>query len=159
MTVVGVDVGKDGGLCAMSLEASPQQAALVYEVWTDPYRFADFIEHFKPKMVFVERVSARPGNGVVSMFNFGMRLGEILGVLAAMNQPHQLVPPQTWAKALHAGCKDGKPKERSLEAIQRLFPGYDFRDPDAPRSKRMHPGVVDAVLIAEWGRRQLTAKA
>lgn len=159
MTVVGIDVGKTGGLCAMSLLPAPEQAALVYEPWTDPYRFADFLEHFKPKMVFVEKVSARPGQGVVSMFSFGIRFGEILGVLAAMNQPHQLVPPATWCKAIHAGCKAGKPKERSLEAIQRLFPGYDFRDPDSPRSKKKHPGIVDAVLLAEYGRRQLAAKA
>ena len=38
-----------------------------------------------PGPVFVERVGARPGQGVSSMFNFGKSYGMVLGVVAALD--------------------------------------------------------------------------
>lgn len=158
MTLMAVDPGATGGIAVMAMEGESAGTLVHVEPWVDPYRFADLLERYVPTMVFVEKVGARPGQGVVSMFSFGCRFGEIIGALAAMNQPHTLVPPQTWAKVMHAGTKDGKPKERSLEAARRLFPYIELRDTDT-KSKKPHPGIVDAALLVEYGRRITSPKA
>ena len=43
--------------------------------------------------VIVEQVSAMPGQGVTSMFNFGQTFGAIKGICAAMNLPIFYVRP------------------------------------------------------------------
>ena len=48
--------------------------------------------------VVVEQVSAMPGQGVTSMFNFGQSFGVIKGVCAAMQLPVYFVRPAKWKK-------------------------------------------------------------
>lgn len=95
-----------------------------------------------PKMTaFLEKVNAMPGQGVSSMFNFGMNYGAIQGVLAANKIPCNLVTPQKWKK--HHGLI-GKDKEcaRTL-AIQKF--------PTAELHLKKHIGRADAILIGCYG--------
>ena len=48
--------------------------------------------------VVVEHVSAMPGQGVTSMFNFGQSFGIIKGICAAMQLPIYFVRPAKWKK-------------------------------------------------------------
>ena len=48
--------------------------------------------------VIVEQVSAMPGQGVTSMFNFGQTFGSIKGICAALNLPIFYVRPSKWKK-------------------------------------------------------------
>ena len=48
--------------------------------------------------VVVEQVSAMPGQGVTSMFNFGQSFGVLKGVCAAMQLPIFFVRPAKWKK-------------------------------------------------------------
>ena len=48
--------------------------------------------------VIVEQVSAMPGQGVTSMFNFGQSFGVIKGICAAMQLPIFFVRPAKWKK-------------------------------------------------------------
>ena len=48
--------------------------------------------------VVVEQVSAMPGQGVTSMFNFGQSFGVIKGICAAMQLPIFFVRPAKWKK-------------------------------------------------------------
>ena len=43
--------------------------------------------HTNSTFVIVEQVSAMPGQGVTSMFNFGQTFGSIKGICAALNLP------------------------------------------------------------------------
>lgn len=101
-------------------------------------------------LVVIEKAQARPGQGVSSMFNYGTGFGRLLGWCEAFLVPHMLVTPQQWAKAMHVGTGKGDPKERSLEAALRLFPDVAMT---VGKSKKPHKGIVDALLIAEWGWR------
>lgn len=106
--------------------------------------------------VGLEKAQAHPGQGVVSMFNYGLGYGQIQGALTALGFGYTLIAPQRWTKAMHVGTKKvgSTAKKRSLEAAKRLAPYQDFRDPDKPKSKVSHDGIVDAWLIAEFLRRQ-----
>ena len=46
----------------------------------------------------VEQVSAMPGQGVTSMFNFGQSYGVIKGICSAMQIPIHFVRPTKWKK-------------------------------------------------------------
>ena len=48
--------------------------------------------------VVVEQVSAMPGQGVTSMFNFGQSFGILKGICAAMQLPIYFVRPAKWKK-------------------------------------------------------------
>jgi crossover junction endodeoxyribonuclease RuvC len=68
----------------------------------------ELVEQHRPAFAVVERVGAMPGQGVSSMFAFGRGFGSILGVLAALRVPVELVTPATWKRALSVPAgKDG----------------------------------------------------
>ena len=48
--------------------------------------------------VVVEHVTAMPGQGVTSMFNFGQSFGVIKGICAALRLPIYFVRPTKWKK-------------------------------------------------------------
>jgi len=103
--------------------------------------------------IYIEKVHAMPGQGVSSMFKFGKVYGEVLGAIKSENIPHTLITPQKWQKEIFQGIETKlKPKEKALIAAKRLFPNESFLA--TPRSRKPHDGMVDALLLAEYGRRQ-----
>ena len=48
--------------------------------------------------VIIEHVSAMPGQGVTSMFNFGQSFGILKGICSAMQLPMYFVRPAKWKK-------------------------------------------------------------
>ena len=69
--------------------------------------------------VVLEQVSAMPGQGVTSMFNFGQSFGVIKGICAAMRLPLHFVRPAKWKKYFNL-LKTEKDASRS-KAIE-IFP-------------------------------------
>lgn len=90
----------------------------------------------------VEQVSARPGQGVSSMFAFGQAYGLVLGVLAGLWIPTKTVTPSAWKKALKLNT--GKDAARAKAA--QLWPqmASDFK-------RVKDDGRAEAALIANWG--------
>lgn len=102
----------------------------------------------------VEAAQAMPKNGAVSMFNYGCGYGRILGVLEALKIPYQLVRSSKWSKPMLAGIESNvEGKERNVRAARNLNPEFV-----QAITKRTKPdmGLIDAYLIAEWGRREFT---
>jgi crossover junction endodeoxyribonuclease RuvC len=90
---------------------------------------------------YVERVSSMPGQGVASMFNFGVSFGIIQGVLAGLSIPMQLVTPVKWKR--HHGLQ-GADKDYARTKAQNLYPV-------APLGRKKDIGRADALLIARYG--------
>ena len=65
-------------------------------------------------MVVIEHVSAMPGQGVTSMFNFGQSFGVIKGICAAMRLPLHLVRPVRWKKYFNLINSENKQAELEL---------------------------------------------
>jgi len=103
---------------------------------------ARLIRIHRPTLAVIERVSAMPGQGVASMFNFGRSYGDVRGVIGALDVPLHFVTPQKWKK--HFGLSSDKDQSR-LRAI-RLFPA-------AAESFKLkkHDGRAEAALIALYG--------
>ncbi len=97
-----------------------------------------------------------PKNGAVSMFNYGVHFGQLLGVITSLGIAHTLIPPTTWTKTMHVGTTKTEPKEKSLQAVRRLFPGQKLTFGE--KAKKPHDGLIDALLIADYGRRILNGR-
>ena len=91
--------------------------------------------------VYLEQVNAMPGQGVTSMFNFGMGYGMIIGICGAAGYSLRLVKPSVWKRT--AGLI-GHPKDAARTLAQQIYPGVDL-------SLKKHIGRADALLIARFG--------
>lgn len=158
MLTCGVDPGKKGGAVILDSTGKiiSKSTMFIKNTEFDPIAYSSFLsnEQYRVNHIVIERVTAMPKNGVVSMFHFGMAFMFCQVVPMMLQIPMTLVTPQVWQKVLHTGI-DQKldPKQRSLIAFQRLFPTEDLRATE--RCKNQHDGLIDAVLLAEWGRRTL----
>lgn len=152
MVIVGIDPGKKGGIAVLvdavlvAIRVMPDTCEAFADMIEDLCGMHDVIDH-----VFLEKSQAMPKNGVCAMFNYGVHFGELRGVLVAKQLKHTLVPPNTWTREMHKGTPSTETaKRRSYLAVRRLFPLVDLLATE--RSKKPHDGIIDALLIAEYGR-------
>ncbi len=92
--------------------------------------------------VVVEQVSAMPGQGVTSMFNFGQSFGVIKGICAAMQLPIFFVRPAKWKK--HFELINTQKDASRTKAIE-MFPKIS-----SILSKKKDSNKADAILIATF---------
>jgi crossover junction endodeoxyribonuclease RuvC len=92
--------------------------------------------------VFIEQVAARPGQGVTSMFRFGLAAGQVIGLVAGLRVPYSLVLPQRWQRV--AGC--GPAPDEARRRAGQLYP-----DAVPYLARKRDAGRADAILIARAG--------
>ena len=92
--------------------------------------------------VIIEQVSAMPGQGVTSMFNFGQSFGVIKGICAAMQLPIFFVRPAKWKK--HFDLINAQ-KDSSRTKVIEMFPKIS-----SILSKKKDANKADAILIANF---------
>ena len=92
--------------------------------------------------VVVEQVSAMPGQGVTSMFNFGQSFGVIKGICSAMQLPLFFVRPAKWKK--HFELINSQKDASRTKAIE-MFPNIS-----SILSKKKDLNKADAILIASF---------
>ena len=94
--------------------------------------------------VIIEQVSAMPGQGVTSMFNFGQSFGILKGICSAMQLPMYFVRPAKWKK--HFDLINSS-KDASRTKVIEMYPSI------SPRlSKKKDVNKADAILIARYFR-------
>ncbi len=71
--------------------------------------------------VVIEQVSAMPGQGVTSMFNFGQSFGILKGMCSAMQLPMYFVRPAKWKK--YFGLINSEKDASRTKAIE-IFPYF-----------------------------------
>jgi len=102
----------------------------------------DIIYEKDDVMVVVENVSAMPGQGVTSMFNFGQTFGAIKGICAAMSLPIFFVRPAKWKK--HFDLINSSKDASRTKAIE-MYPLISDK-----LSKKKDVNKSDAILIARF---------
>ena len=92
--------------------------------------------------VIIEQVSAMPGQGVTSMFNFGQSFGILKGICSSMQLPMYFVRPAKWKKYFNLinSQKDAS-RTRAIE----IFPYSSTQ-----LSKKKDSNKADAILIASF---------
>lgn len=105
------------------------------------------------RMIAIEEQRAMHKQGVTSTFTTGRSYGLLEGVVAALELPYSIIRPLEWQKAMFAGLPRGNTKEHSKQIAQQLYPGQDFKR--TPKCSKIHDGLTDATLIAEYIRRKI----
>lgn len=153
-TIVGIDPGLTGAIAVIAntgeiielCDMPTMTAEFGKGNVVNPYGVASIIKRVKPKIAYIERVGARPGQGVSSMFKFGAALGILQGVVAANNISTEYVTPQAWKKFFGL---IGQPKDAARTLCQGR---YDYLAEELKWVK--NGGRADALLIGLYGLTQ-----
>ena len=92
--------------------------------------------------VVIEQVSAMPGQGVTSMFNFGQSFGILKGICSAMQLPMYFVRPAKWKKYFNLINSE---KDASRTKAIEIFPYFSGQ-----LSRKKDSNKADAILIASF---------
>ena len=154
MLLLGIDPGLSGAVAVLDLS---NKLLAVHDIPTTTIRsgksdkrqvseamLSAIIKRINPQHAYLEFVSARPGQGVSSMFNFGVGYGAIKGVLAGLEVPMSTVTPAKWQRDLNLA----KGKDANRARAAQLFPEFAYLF-----SRVKDDGRADAALIAWWGAR------
>jgi len=102
------------------------------------------INKFQKKeiIIVIEQVSAMPGQGVTSMFNFGQSFGVLKGICSAMQLSMYFVRPTKWKK--YFGLIKTE-KDASRTKVIEIFPYISSQ-----LSRKKDSNKADAILIASF---------
>ena len=92
--------------------------------------------------VVIEQVSAMPGQGVTSMFNFGQSFGVLKGICSAMQLSMYFVRPAKWKKYFNLINSE---KDASRTKAIQIFPYIS-----SELSKKKDANKADAILLASF---------
>tara|TARA_A100001011_G_C14042079_1_gene728230 strand:+ start:229 stop:723 length:495 start_codon:yes stop_codon:yes gene_type:complete len=155
MLIIGIDPGITGSICFFEdgkindLIEMPNMAdgkknkkqvngAQVYN------EISKRIKNFNKNevKVVIEQVSAMPGQGVTSMFNFGQSFGVLKGVCSAMQLPMYFVRPAKWKKYYNLINSE---KDASRTKVIQIFP-YISEE----LSRKKDANKADAILLSSF---------
>ena len=155
MLIIGIDPGVSGSICffkdgkiidviempTMTDGKKNKKQVNGSQVYNE---ISKIINKFKDQdiRVVIEHVSAMPGQGVTSMFNFGQSFGILKGLCAAMQIPMFFVRPARWKK--HFNLINSQKDASRTRAIE-IFPYFSSQ-----LSKKKDTNKADAILIASF---------
>jgi crossover junction endodeoxyribonuclease RuvC len=96
----------------------------------------------KDIVVAIEQISAMPGQGVTSMFNFGQSFGVLKGICSAMQLSMYFIRPAKWKK--YFGLIKTEKDASRTKAIE-IFPYISSQ-----LSRKKDSNKADALLIASF---------
>ena len=154
MLIIGIDPGISGSICFF--KDGKILEVIEMPVMTEGKKnkkqvngsqiYNEFLKRINRKddeiRVVIEQVSAMPGQGVTSMFNFGQSFGVLKGICSAMQLPIFFVRPAKWKKYFNLinSQKDAS-RTRAIE----IFPYFSTQ-----LSKKKDSNKADAILIASF---------
>ena len=155
MRIIGIDPGLSGGIAILD-------DLKIYDIFDMPImsegkknknqlnsaQLVNIINNHVLKkentFVIVEQVSAMPGQGVTSMFNFGQTFGSIKGICAALGLSIFYVRPAKWKKHFEL---INSSKDASRTKVIEMYPSISSR-----LTKKKDVNKADAILIARYFR-------
>ena len=155
MFIIGIDPGISGSICffedgkiidviempTMTEGKKNKKQVNGSQIYNEFFARISLIKKNEVRVV-IEHVSAMPGQGVTSMFNFGQSFGILKGICSAMQLPMYFVRPAKWKKyfSLINSEKDAS-RTRAIE----IFPYFSSQ-----LSKKKDSNKADAILIASF---------
>ena len=155
MLIIGIDPGISGSICF--LDNGKILDVIEMPIMTDGKKnkkqvngsqvyneISRRIKQFEKNQirVVIEHVSAMPGQGVTSMFNFGQSFGILKGICTAMQLPMYFVRPAKWKKYFNLLNSE---KDASRTRAIEIFPYFSSQ-----LSRKKDSNKADAILIASF---------
>jgi crossover junction endodeoxyribonuclease RuvC len=155
MLIIGIDPGISGSICffengkiidvvempTMTEGKKNKRQVNGAQVYNEILKRINKSEKHNVRVV-IEQVSAMPGQGVTSMFNFGQSFGILKGICSAMQLPLFFIRPAKWKK--YFGLINSEKDASRTKAIE-MFPYYSSN-----LSKKKDCNKADAILIASF---------
>ena len=104
-------------------------------------------------VVAIEAQQAMPKQGVVSTFHLGVSYGLLRGLVVAMGIPLLLPRPKLWKKVVLPDTP--MDKTAAIAYVKNKYPTVDMNV--GKRKEILHDGMADAVCIADYAFRELSA--
>ncbi len=155
MLIIGIDPGISGSICflndgkildviempTMTDGKKNKKQVNGAQIYNEIQKRINKIDKLKIRVV-IEQVSAMPGQGVTSMFNFGQSFGILKGLCSAMQLPVYFVRPAKWKKyfSLINSEKDAS-RTRAIE----IFPYFSSQ-----LARKKDSNKADAILLASF---------
>ena len=155
MLIIGIDPGISGSICffedgniidvvempTMAEGKKNKRQVNGSQIYNEILKRVNKIEKQNIRVV-IEQVSAMPGQGVTSMFNFGQSFGILKGICSAMQLPMYFIRPAKWKK--YFGLINSEKDASRTKAIE-MFPYFSSQ-----LSKKKDSNKADAMLIASF---------
>ena len=155
MLIIGIDPGLSGAICflkdgkildvvempTMTEGKKNKKQVNGSQIYNEVSNRVKEIDK-KDIKVIIEQVSAMPGQGVTSMFNFGQSFGILKGMCSAMQLPMYFVRPAKWKKYFSLINSE---KDASRTKAIEIFPYFSTN-----LSKKKDSNKADAILIASY---------
>ena len=155
MLVIGIDPGISGSICflndgkildviempTMTDGKKNKKQVNGSQIFNEISKRINNID-VKEVRVVIEQVSAMPGQGVTSMFNFGQTFGILKGICSAMQLSMYFVRPAKWKKYFNLINSE---KDASRTRVIEIFPYISSQ-----LSKKKDSNKEDAILIASF---------
>ena len=155
MLIIGIDPGISGSICffedgrildvvempTMTEGKKNKRQVNGSQVYNEISKKIEQVDK-KDIKVIIEQVSAMPGQGVTSMFNFGQSYGILKGICSAMQLPMYFVRPAKWKKYFSLINSE---KDASRTKAIEIFPYFSLN-----LSKKKDSNKADAILIASF---------
>ena len=155
MLIIGIDPGISGAICffedgrildvlempSMTEGKKNKKQVNGAQIYNEISKKIKNIDKKNIKVV-IEMVSAMPGQGVTSMFNFGQSFGILKGICSAMRLPMYFVRPAKWKKYFNLiNAEKDASRTRAIE----IFPYFS-----SELSRKKDSNKADAILIASF---------
>ena len=155
MLIIGIDPGISGSICF--LDNGKILDVIEMPIMTDGKKnkkqvngsqvyneITKRIKQFEKNQirVVIEHVSAMPGQGVTSMFNFGQSFGILKGICTAMQLPMYFVRPTKWKKYFNLLNSE---KDASRTRAIEIFPYFSSQ-----LSRKKDSNKAYSILIASF---------
>ena len=155
MLIIGIDPGISGSICffkdgkiidviempTMTDGKKNKRQVNGSQIYNELTKRIDTHDQENTRVV-IEQVSAMPGQGVTSMFNFGQSFGILKGICSAMQLPMFFVRPAKWKKYFNLINSE---KDASRTKVIEIFPYFSSN-----LSKKKDSNKADAILIASF---------
>lgn len=162
LTFCGIDPGLSGAFAVIDPEKARIYCSPFPTFWVtmasgkrrqkyDWKAIQEFLQVRKGSIITIEKQYPMPMQGVTSQFTIGIGYGVLRGMLCGLDITTKQVHAKTWQKEFFQRDPEKTTKEQALEAVKVLYPNVDLFASE--RSTVPHSGIVDALLITEWGKR------
>jgi crossover junction endodeoxyribonuclease RuvC len=155
MLIIGIDPGISGSICffqdgkiidvvempTMTEGKKNKKQVNGSQIFNEISEKIEKLDKKEIKVV-IEQVSAMPGQGVTSMFNFGQSFGILKGICSAMQLPMYFVRPAKWKKYFNLINSE---KDASRTRAIEVFPYFSGQ-----LSRKKDSNKADAILIASF---------
>ena len=155
MLIIGIDPGISGSICffkdgkildvvempTMTDGKKNKRQVNGSQIYNEIKKKIDVVSEEDIRVV-IEHVTAMPGQGVTSMFNFGQSFGILKGICSAMRLPMYFVRPAKWKKYFNLINSE---KDASRTRAIEIFPYFSSQ-----LSKKKDSNKADAILIASF---------